>query len=532
MHRILILTLVCGLVACGNDSERSFSVQKQAAQTAQHLPAELIQLVPADASVFFYVRSFDAIQSMWHKLGEMGEGAPPVDPVATIALQGGFDPTQVNRDRPAAMAISFPAGRPMPMPTYILPVKDAKWVASSYQRGTSAVRGGYVALSMSPDYKPGGRARLTKSVPDGDLVVRLDLDKLFRDHREEVLGLIGMAQAGAMQSSVRDGVDSSQVLGDVFGKLRAAVASAETLDLSVGMKQAVFSAEFAFTVKKGSSLANSGDASRLRELAAHLPRDYPAVLLFELDVKSWMEMAHPMMVSASAKMPEAQRAEFLQTMEGLDGSLQNLGNDWMVGFSVDADGFHVAGANTASDARAYVNQYLALARGKAMDALGITLKDEGERKTGNAMLRRLRLQFDSKKFLGGVEPPAALTALFGGAVCDLASTEDRLLVAWDKKPGIAERMLESRSPPKALQEVLDRIPGDLSFLLRVELRPFLRGFADFARTFEHNKPIPQIPEGDAAALTVYATRHDRTHRLGVRFDTEELGAVIHDMKGD
>ena len=65
MYRIFILTLVCGLVACGNDSERSFSVQKEAAQAtqpAQQLPSELVQLVPADASVFVCIRSFDAAQ--------------------------------------------------------------------------------------------------------------------------------------------------------------------------------------------------------------------------------------------------------------------------------------------------------------------------------------------------------------------------------------------------------------------------------------------------------------------------------------
>jgi hypothetical protein len=153
-------------------------------------PSDVASLVPADSDMLLYVPSVEDLEG---KLRRVVSAIDPqmvdqVDVNGMLSQMAGPLLDLVDRSKPLAIAMKMDpeAG---PVPTMVLPVTDVAAAKKRFKDGGQqepASSGSYVQMMMKPGAPPAGGSTLATDIPEGDLVVRVNLAQLVAENREQV----------------------------------------------------------------------------------------------------------------------------------------------------------------------------------------------------------------------------------------------------------------------------------------------------------------------------------------------------------
>ena len=520
---VLCVLTVVALVACG---EKNGSAPRSIKPTsAPYGGSEIADLVPADAAVVVRVSSLEKLEEIVGQLQSGTGQSMPSNPL----MMSGIDPSQVDRSKPFAIAVTVSAGSPMPMPVYIVPVKDPKAVAAAHQGGGSATRGSYAAVSMNPNYKAGGSSLIGAMRP-GDVSVRVDLKSvvsMYRANIDQATGFIGrMAKRTASQNA--PGLDAQPIVQDVQAWMKDFLDSAEALDVVMNLDDGMLDFDVAYTALEGSKFGEATPVGQLADMAQHLPVDMALVALWKLDLAAWFDTVGKMSAELAAGLPDKERAQLEVQMARSREFVKQLGDEWMVGLDVN-DGFRVVCALQADDANGLVAKYAELMLGDGL--AGAKVVDEGSREVEGVDVRRLRLTLDLEKLkvLNRIDKPMSVDAMHkivgdDGIVLDLAAKGDNFVLVVDGKGELMGEVLAASAVPAGVQQALDHIGGDVRFLMHLDMRAHITGLSKLSAK------APAVAEGGPLPITIYRTNEGRVYRGGMRVQFAEMAAFLKTLK--
>jgi len=524
MRTVAFLSLLLVAACSGDDSSPAPgpSQAKQASAPAGEAGG-LAQLVPADADVVIRLASLDAATSLLEEFAAAMDKPLPPNPMAMLGAQMGIDLSQVEPTRPVAIAVAFDPKRPMPATTCILPARNADALVASAQGKQTARAEGYVAVCDAAAFEPGG-SRLVESMPEGEVAMRIDLERMVAKYRKEIDQALGMARMLKGQASQAPGpVPAAAFVGmfdSVLATVKDVVDSGETLDLVVRREAAQLRFEVAYTARAGSALAQPAEASGLAALATALPRDYPATVMFQLDVGAWVDAFR----SLAELAPEASRAEATKRLDALANRVAALDDIWMVACDLSGGRLQLVAACRAEDAPAFVKDYVALAT-EPLPGSGVVVKREGTRDVGGVSVHRLSVEVDPAVQKNPERTAKTLEALFGGDSFPVeAAAKGDTVVCSVGAP--MDAVLEAGAAPAGLASAIGEAGGDLRFCLRLELRALIRGAAALTRAIDPDMKAPNLPEGAPVLITVTGARSGRVHRMGLSLDLKRTKELV------
>jgi len=493
-----LLFAVLFFSACGDDARE--------ASRPSAAPADVAALVPAGADIVVRIESLDRLGEVFALAAEFAGKPVPGDPAAQLVGMSGVAPGQFDRTKPCYVAVTMPAGMPMPVPTLIVPVKDPAAVVAAYPGATKESRGSYVALSRMAGLRLGDNG-LCDDLPEGDLVLRLDLASLAAKYGARIeQGLAALESggpaAGALPMAWMGGLTKSVAEG-----ARDVVESAERLDIVVRANDPEIAVDVAFVAKDGSALATRESApAKLREFAASVPSDAAMVALFCFDAKAVVDMATTLVEgSVTAPTPEQQK-QMEENLAKARASVEGLGREWLVAADVNEDGLRLLASGRVRDATAYVKRWESHAAAVSVPGMEVTVA--GRRKAGDAEVLRLDVVVDPETYAAGRGRSVAvlrseLEAFFGGpkVPVEIATRGDRVFATVGQK---AERALEADG---SLGDALGNIRGSLAFYVALDLPSLARGLAQRGL---------DAPPGGPAYVEVFGARDGRTYKGGLR----------------
>jgi len=504
------LVLALGLLlvaACGRtDEETSPSRTSTASSPASSAAAPgVAALVPSDANVVVRLASVDRLTEVVRAVGALANQPAPGDPTMLMLASAGVTPGQVDRTRPCWIAASVEPGAPAPAPTFVLPVADPGAVAAAYRGAYKKTGDGYVALSAVA--QDGAGSALVDGLPEGDVVVRLDLARLVEDHRAQIDQ--ALAFAGKTKSRAGAGLPLAWLGGfrdAILSRARDVVDSAERLDAAVRLDGADLALDLAFLAKEGSPLATRPAApSDLPAMAAALPEDAAAVVLVEFDPKGLVGMVASLVESS---LPAGADTEQLTRMRK---SITDVGSEWLVAADVGPDGLALLASGRVKDAATRLDAWAqAAAKTAANKAAGADVRVAGRRQVGDADVLRLEVVVDPDELAKqrGEQPSVVrrnLEQLFGGrtVALDLAARGDLVhaVIGHD-----VAAVLASDAPPPALARTLAAVPGELAFFVGFDLHTLAEGLG----------PAAPLPPNAPGRLELFGSRDGRTYHAGLR----------------
>ena len=79
-----------------------------------------------------------------------------------------------------------------------------------------------------------------------------------------------------------------------------------------------------------------------------------------------------------------------------------------------------------------------------------------------------------------------------------------------------------------LDSALGRVPGELGFLVHLDVRGLLRGLVEYRRAA--GRTAPEVPEGGPVPIAVYGSRSGRVYQAGLSVELEQTGILVDLMK--
>ena len=339
------LALVTGS-HCGRQATRvsSFGLEPKYAT----VPAAMGPLIPADAVGLLYLESIDAAERSLHEVSsKTADDSSRIDIAGMISQRLGIPPESIDRTRPAAVALSLlKLGRPIPVPTVILPVRNEQEVLEELRSrsGTSEPLGnkGYVGVALMPGYELGtGIPPLAKNLPAGSIAVRLRMDRIL----VAVQPFIDMALEKMMDVAAEKGRDAEEgaaQLEAVQARTARALAqqaldllrATETLDVGARTRDGNLALAYRMqtTAESRNVAATAERAAGLVDLSRCLPEDYPVMGLVAMDfmklVDIYKSMYSGVLNESMAEIPEPMR-EYTQSMMEHSLELYRLAEDQM-----------------------------------------------------------------------------------------------------------------------------------------------------------------------------------------------------------
>ncbi|MHC5052857.1 MAG: hypothetical protein ACYTGK_19890, partial [Planctomycetota bacterium] len=105
---------------------------------------------------------------------------------------------------------------------------------------------------------------------------------------------------------------------------------------------------------------------------------------------------------------------------------------------------------------------------------------------------------------------------------------DRIIVTVDRDGALCEQVLSGGETPADLDRALGRVPGELGFLLHLDVRGLLRGLVEYRRAT--GQTAPEVPEGGPVPIAIYGSRAGRIYQAGLSLELEQTGILVDLMK--
>jgi len=475
---------------------------------AQSAPAaSLADLVPKDTVAFVQAPSLERAAKFVERLGNAfaPAGAPKVDVAAVLALiELPGDAAAVDPSRPVGICLGLAESEgAQPLPTFLIPVRDAEAFLKSIQQPGSPMKGvakgGYacIGLGAAPEL-PSAPAAIAKGLPEGEIAARLDLGRLIEQYREQIdMGIDALeAEMDSVPAGEVAGIDPTPVMGAYADGIRDILDSAETLDVALRLEGDELELGFALTNAEGSPLANFGSKEKtgMRALAGLLDTDSCLSLLMGMDMAAMMKRFQPLFDGMPDVYPEAMRPAMKQVFAHMGDLYSLMGSAQCA--SMDF-------ASTGMRYRAYFpcqepQKLLEAHRGLMKSMPGFGMSEIPEHEVGGVKVAGFRVKMDFTELLkqaGDQEPQAQMDAimerLFGkdGIALQVATKDGTsLMVMGGDEDYLREsiaRMSSKSAPPAFLARALAQV-GDLNpcMIVRYDLGRMMEGMKELMSSIE------------------------------------------------
>jgi hypothetical protein len=526
---------------------------------------DVAKLVPADAAVLLYAPSLERLESKVRAV------VLSVDPAAAahVSLDALLDDSgappfvrqNLDRTRPIAVAVSFPAGSDEPVFTIVAPTKELAVVVREVENmglAKPATSGSYVAVTPPGMPQPAARGgAIAEKVPAGDLGVRVDVARIVARYRNEIDGALAQV-TGRMSDAPGMPADGgfAGMARSIGETIASAVESAEWLDLALTVEGTRVGVGAELRVKAGSVLDGKVGASEVAGLAGHLPKDYPVMALATVDLAEMMGFFEKFVDAALSMFPEEQRSALLAQTRASVEAYRLLDREHAFGMGFGPGGMEGVSLSRAKDAQGYVAKSRETARAFLSQAadFGMTVEELPPKTIEGVEASGLRMRFDFEKMMasagGGRDmPPGAMDQAQGmmqmffgaeGLQTHYAAVDGKVLSVLGASDAVGQAVAAAKrggKPPALLAESLRRAGGKPAFLLHVDVRALASQILDVVRRMmppEQAQNFPTVPAGDPAVLLVHASGEGRTYRVGLSADVgsgAEVVRVLQQMGG-
>lgn len=554
--RLVLATVIALLTACsGSDPVPAARDPVPAAKEPQAPESELAKLVPDGTAIYVQAPSIDRLAA---SIGKVMAAFDPDRAAATdvdemlegLDLPGSMK--EIDRTKPLAICLVLPTepgGEPSP--TFLVPaLSPESFVRSVAESGpglTTAIHGGYVAVSMAAEAKPGSApAAIALDLPTGDLVARLDVQRLVEHFRPMIdMGLSQMTSAvESMPPQATGGMDVGPFVKLYADGIRSVLDSGQTLDLALRLDGGILEIASVLIAREKSALDGfgSGQKTDAKALARYLDPQAPMGMVFGMDQALMLQRLRPLIEAACAMYPEPMRSGFQKMMGSADELAVQIGSAMCVNAAFGGDGLRYAGYLQPRDADKLVETY----RTMMSSVSGITLEELKEDEVDGVKVLRSRLRVDADVLFGGqleaageeqkAQVKAMLERMYGanGLAFTIATQGDVTAIVMGGDDAFLGSSLARLSRPDTLPPRVARgleQVGDLNpcFVMQYNLGAMMKGMQDLFGGAAGGMPFA-FPEL-SASFTVFGGVDGRVWHGAMSTDVAELGAAFRGMTG-
>ena len=550
LHLLLALSWCTG--AC------SGSASPDTVQAASlEVPEDMARLLPSDAVLYLQASSVSALDALIAEFGRaVGEEAP-LDWLSALAMFG-IDRADLDADRPLGLALGLtPEGQPLP--TLVLPVADPAVFVETLSV-PSAIRGGYVAVSMAPlNAAPEGTTALTDGMFDGTLSLRIDLRRLLEPFRPMIDAQLDLVQAQlvATQDLAPGMGDLEEIFSLYMSGIRSTLDSADMFSLGVGREGDMLHMSFALDVLEGSVLTGfaSDEPTGLGQLATCLRGDEPVVVMLGADMQDLMRRFEPFTRASMQLYPEPIREGMQEYMQSMDRLHALIGSALVYDLDVGEGGMFgmvFRGYFAPDDPEAFLATYESVLATDAFEAMGMSFSAPVRSAVDGVPVTNFVLEFDTSVMAQAMELDAEIDVAARDEMARMLETmygdgEVRMSVA--QKDGravivfggddtylaesIAQLGAGSGTLPAPLRTALEQI-GDRnpSMVVHIDLGQFTAMMLGITANFMPDAEVPAVAdlEGISAPLTMYGTVEGHTWRAGLVLDLAGLAELVQRLR--
>lgn len=327
-RNVSLSLLALGLVACSTKGPGKPPAFQPAKRQTHTVSEDMGRLVPQDAVVFAQVNSLGGIQAKVKEL--ISSFQPGAERMVGLNAMYGFWKVRerdVDLTKPAGVALKMGQG---PEPVLIVPAKNAKDLVDIAEAAVAS--GNYVAVAKGTEPSLAETASpLGSKLPDGDIAVRVRLDKVLAMVRPQIEMFLDPDTLAMMNPAAQQNATSKAGMEFCINWIKKLLDHAKTLEASMSLNDNKLDLGFALKVAAGSSLdAGPAKADRnLPYLAGYLPMPDASLVYMVSGTAEMQEAFAPMYKTMAEDLPAEQAAQVRALMQESQKVYKNL-EDWMV----------------------------------------------------------------------------------------------------------------------------------------------------------------------------------------------------------
>lgn len=540
---LIVAVVACSGAACSSDNDNK-TTPKPKPEPARGWgnPApeskEVTSLVPDNAVAVLRFASGERGQELLESVRDDFSLPIPTKMLPMLCGTLGVDATGVRTDAALFLAIAplESGGSGGPVMTLIAPSHDPDALADKFNRGKATVKG-YAALSQDPKYKPGtsslGRVSLGRGLQDADVSWRLDhiklakllgrnVDTLFDGVREN---LSQIAAPAGPKSGVKNGMAMLEGVVDWAESLSRATQS---IDLAFSERDGEFDIQAQLhTDGKGplAHIATGGDA--LVDVSAVIDPDLPLIMLMRLDPAVLTKFGRFANDDMRKTIPEEHQKMFADYAAEIERISELLTGEIAVGMGATEAGFQMSFSMKATDAEAYLREYIRLLGNPALETMGIQFRAEAIRTVGKTTVHRHRVSIDFEKYAKLMDPNAqfppksveVVRSLLGkdGLLFEMAA-KDGMVIGSIGTTGSIDAMLRASGTPAWLTKARTDAGGKIVFLVQMNFTAMVEGTTALIKTIAPGEETTNLNFDEPAHFFLSGAVRDSVYRFRLRFD--------------
>ena len=536
MLLVLSLTGIAG-------AQDTLSGLKAATLTAAD-DGSLGRLIPQNAAGVLWINSIDGFREKLAAAGKLfGAEQDARGMVEMILMELGPLGELVDPAKPFAMAFTVPEdGQGEPEPIIIAPVTDLAKLQEMMPGAT--VVGSYTALSQSKVTPSATPSPLVKGLPQGDLVLRLDLVPIIKAY-----GAFADMGLGMLPTMVPDGtfpgMDMEEVAEFLGQSLAEFKASAQMLDVTVNLKGDVALLDGELRFKPESSLAKataqySGNGAALTralvggyQIAGSLSFGMDKLAAFVTDLSDEiMEMA-----------PFGEDEDLMNLMKEALDLMKYMDGGMAMGANLTPQGMGAVAIMDMKDPDAYIKKYMELLKHPSIAKFGVTAKVAPDRMVGDVAVHTISATFSEKfwdNFANPEMPPEMMQSMMdrlygkGGMTFTMAGAGKTLVSTFGPDAGRIDQVLAAVKSGKGtispdLAAALKRAGRAPAFVGAADINKLVAEAIDMVQDIAPEGELPEMPDFSnlrPAMGTMYAGSDPGNWKFGMSIDLAGLSDLI------
>lgn len=539
------------------------------------LPADLVALIPGDASALFYVASIDDLEEAVEEL--VLTIAPDMalmvdaDRLLLEASPDGFDIDLIDRSRPMALALGpiRPMMKEDPLVCLMVPSTNPAELAAAMpfppEMNATRLSGGYMGISPERAYPEIlSVSDLPARLPEGLMSGTIDLEPIISSASPAIEMFGGMAVGQALAEIERDGemppaikpLAAAAVEG-AFETILDGLDSLTVLDMAMDLEGARFEAGYSIRFAEGSMLAglSNVEGAHLSDLVHLLDPDADFTMAMGMDLGGMVRWARPFVdqILDAVEVPEAFPGDdggpFQSPRHLMDVARETLGHG-MDAMTWLGDGFamstylgekdHAALWMHGVNATNLASSLEALFAAELPGLVGLSLEQSRLGEATTQLALRLDASVLAKNFELSAEEAeevrAGFAQAFGDAVrLSLTSVGDSTLVFMGGEPAdIKAALTQAAYRPGTLDPALAQLGRELGDAhpfgaYRLNLGPVVAEMIDFAVAYGDEDVPPGLAEAVRALSLPLTVKEGMTSERvfqGVAIDLSRADQVV------
>lgn len=558
-------------LAAGSDCQRqatrlsSFGLEPR----TMTVPAAMGPLIPEGAVALVYMSSIDeAERSLLELRPESPSDSSRIDLAGTISERLQIPVESIDRKRPVALVVSLvDLGRPIPMPTVILPVRNEREALE--QLGARAGKPeplgnrGWVGVPLLAGYERGtGTPPIAKDLQAGVFAVRLQTDRILEVAQpyidaalKSVLAKAAAEETGAHGDSTKLRAMQARTAAALAEQVLDLLRASETLDCGIRIREGNLAVAYkmATTPESRNVAATAERAQGLAELARCLPDDYPVMGLVAMEFAKplafYKNLYSGVLDETMREVPEPFR-DYTRSMMEQSVELYQLTDDQMFHAMRFSDsGTEIIQVFATQNAAKFVEECRKIFGFELLESAGLgQVEPEEPVVVDGVEIQGLRVHLDIEKLMklhgttAETAPDSARAAAFtkyfvkamlGGEtmIVRFAAVGDKVLVVTHPERGVIEGCIaalkrSSGGVPPSLRTVQRLAKDPLCFWARADIRdlllPMLEAAPPDSSGSEEFDLRAELAAMEALPVTAYMTAGHQAYQGAFNMDVESF----------